>query len=73
MNKEPDDEVNLAMELVYMVKQTGTLPYAGGLFDQDNYYIQLLKAGFRALDIKEEQNQKKQRAENERAKAQARR
>lgn len=52
MNREPDDEVLLAVELTQMCTELRILPGPGGLLDQDPYHIMLLKAGLSAMHEK---------------------
>lgn len=54
MNRPPDDEVILAVELTQFCKAFHVLPRAGGVLDQDYYIITLLRAGLRAFDKKEQ-------------------
>jgi hypothetical protein len=55
-----DDEVALAVELALFAKEAGVLPYAGGLFDQDPYYLMLIRSGLRAFEKKREQDEKRE-------------
>lgn len=48
-NREPDEEVLLALELAELCQGLGVLPRAGGLLDQDYYHVVLLKAGLRGI------------------------
>lgn len=52
LDRRPDDEVRLAVELTDMCETFGVLPRAGGLLDQDYYYIVLMYAVLRARAIK---------------------
>lgn len=58
MNREPDDEVALAIELTELCEALNVLPRAGGILDQDYYHIILLRAGLRAFSIKRERDSK---------------
>lgn len=56
MSREPDDEVNLAVEIAGLCKALGVLPRSGGLLDQDWYHVALIRGALRAFDIKEERD-----------------
>jgi hypothetical protein len=43
MNRQPDEEVNQIISLVRMCQTLNVLPQAGGLLDQDAYFIYLLQ------------------------------
>ena len=62
-NREADEEVQLAIDLTALATRLHVLPQAGGLLDQDYYYIKLLRAGIRAFEKKEEQEYKKAKSD----------
>jgi len=53
MDRKPDPEVELAIDLAVMCKMLKVLPRAGGLLDQDAYHIRLIRAGLNALAERE--------------------
>lgn len=54
----PSDDADLALELA-MFAEHGILPRAGGIFDQDNWHVMLIKAGLAAFAEKREQDNKR--------------
>jgi hypothetical protein len=64
LNREADDEVQVAVDLAWFAKQTGALPQAGGILDQDIYYLRLLRAGLQAFEEQERQESKKNGPKN---------
>jgi hypothetical protein len=59
MNKEPDPEVSEILSLVRLCQAVGSLPHAGGLFDQDSYFVYLLEQVILIDQEKEERDRKK--------------
>jgi hypothetical protein len=43
MNRKPDDEVSAILGLIRTCQSMGCLPLAGGLLDQDSYFVFLLQ------------------------------
>lgn len=63
LTKRADDEVNFAVELYSFCSKYRTLPQAGGVLDQDAYYMQLLRLVDSAVQEREKLEQDKREAE----------
>jgi hypothetical protein len=59
MNKEQDPEVAETLSLIRLCQSVGALPMAGGLLDQDSYFIYLLEQVMLIDQEKEERDRKK--------------
>lgn len=59
MKREPDEEVNLALDLAALCESTHSLPRTGGVLDQDPYHLVLLRAGLYGLNKRKEFEQQK--------------
>jgi len=44
MNRPPDEEVLNILKVVRMCQTLNVLPLAGGLFDQDSYFVECYEA-----------------------------
>jgi hypothetical protein len=52
LNREPDEEAALAIDLAVLCSELHVLPRAGGVLDQDPYELYLLRAGLSGLNKK---------------------
>jgi len=73
MNRQPDEEVALAIRLTTMCRTLHCLPRPGGLLDQDWYHVALIEAGLYAMGKTAERDNKEMHSKMEAAKAKARR
>ena len=62
MKRPADPEVVMVVNMVRMCQKMNTLPTAGGLLDQDSYFVYLLNVVLAA-------DEKRQELDNARAKA----
>lgn len=54
LNREPDEEAALAIQLAVLCRELHVLPRAGGVLDQDPYELKLLQAGLMGLSKKDQ-------------------
>jgi hypothetical protein len=59
LSREPDLETSLAIDIAALCKEYRVLPKAGGLLDQDPYYVLVLKAYTLAINEKVRRESKK--------------
>lgn len=71
MNRPPDPEILMAVEMTTLCRQLRVLPKAGGLLDQDAYHVWLIQNTLAVMNEKEridmEREQAKARAEAKRS------
>ena len=58
MNREPDNEVHMILELTSLCQKLRCLPGPGGLLDQDSYLVDRMKAVLIAQAEKDEVDRK---------------
>jgi hypothetical protein len=56
LNREPDEEAALAIDLAVLCSELHVLPRAGGVLDQDPYELGLLRAGLSGLNKRAERD-----------------
>lgn len=61
MKRPPDEEVVTIVNMVRLCQALNTLPFAGGLVDQDSYFVYLFQIVLAADEKRQELDQARQK------------